>query len=487
MDLVETARLYPDRPAVIFEGHRTSYRELDELATAAAARLAALGVAPGDRVALWLPNRPSFVAWMYGIWRAGAAVVPVHEMLTVPETRHILSNSGARVLVCSQRHADASVPELISSVEALEHVIVPEREEDAAQDGFEPVVREPGSLALVAYTSGTSGLPKGAMLTDANLRANIEQMKRIPVATRPGDVVLSILPLFHIYGLNVVVNLSVDVGATIVLQERFDPAATAELIREHEVTVVAGAPPAYVAWLGLPPEFGRAHWESVRVAASGAAPLPREVLEGFQQRFGVTIWEGYGLTETSPTLTSTSVGGQPKPGSVGRPVPDVELRLMAPDGMEAEEGDPGEIVVRGPNVFGGYWEDPEATEAAFVDGWFRTGDVAILDDDGDLYLVDRKRDLILVSGFNVYPKEVEDAIVAHPDVVDCAVVGISDPYHGEAVKAIVALRPGAELDQQQLVAHAAAHLAPYKVPRTVEFVSDIPRNAAGKVLRRALR
>jgi long-chain acyl-CoA synthetase len=238
-----------------------------------------------------------------------------------------------------------------------------------------------------------------------------------------------------------------------------------------------------VAWLSLADAATEA-FRGVRVAVSGAAPLPREVLVGFAERFGVTIWEGYGLTETAPALTSTSVGGEPKPGSIGRPLPGVELRLVNEEGDDVELGDPGEVVVRGPNVFRGYWQHPDDTSRAFSKGWFRTGDVAVADDDGDLYLVDRKRDLILVSGFNVYPKEVEDVLRNHPKITDCAVIGAPDPYHGEQVRAIV-VADG--LGEQDVIAHCAAALAPYKVPAAVEFTDQIPRNAAGKVLRRVLR
>jgi len=414
-------------------------------------------------------------------------VVPVHAMLTAPEATHILSDSGARVVVCAAASAEA--------VAGVEHVVVlgPTGQGQARLESIlaTPVAAGPEEadhdLALLAYTSGTSGQPKGAMLTHDNLHANLEQMKDLPVATKQSDIVLCVLPLFHIFGLNVVINLAVEAGATTVLLERFEPSAAVEAIRRHGVTSVAAAPPAYVAWLGLPEEVSARDFATVRVAASGAAPLPVQVLDGFAKRFGLTIWEGYGLTETAPTLTSTSVGGVAKPNSVGRPLPGIQIRLIAEDGDDAEEGDPGEVVVRGPNVFRGYWNRPAETEAAFMDGWFRTGDVAITDGDGDLYLVDRKRDLILVSGFNVYPKEVEDVLSAHEKVADVAVVGVPDHYHGEQVKAVVTPRPGADPTAEELIAWCRTRLAPYKVPAILDFADLIPRNAAGKVLRRAIR
>lgn len=494
--LAATAQRSPDAVALVFEGNGITFAQLEEGAEQAARGLAAYGVEGGDRVALWMGNHPSFAAVMYGAWRLGAVVVPMHAMLTEPEARHILTDSGTKAVVCG----DEQYAKLGDEDGRLTHHWLRE-----AGGGDAPAVAHVSEddLALLGYTSGTSGLPKGAMLSHANLKANLDQMRQTPIATRAGDVSLCVLPLFHIYGLNVVLNLCVDVGAKLVLLERFDPGAAIDAIRIQGVTRMAAAPPAYVAWLGLadaPPDA----FASIEVAVSGAAPLPKEVLDGFEARFGVTIWEGYGLTETAPALTSTAMGGVAKAGSIGRPLPGVEIRLVDEDGEEVEEGDPGEILVRGPNVFRGYWNRPEESERAFIQiggsqrpgaatppnplGWFRTGDVAVADDDGDLYIVDRKRDLILVSGFNVYPREVEDVLRRHPNVGDCAVVGTPDPHTGESVRAIVvADPPGESVTPEAVIEFCRLSLAPYKVPSRVDVVAEIPRNAAGKVLRRVLR
>lgn len=495
--LTATAARSPDAVAISFEGRRITYAELDADVGRAAAGLAGLGVQAGDRVALWLNNHPAFAVALYATWRCGGVVVPVHAMLTEPEAKHILSDAEVKVLFCGEGQHGVAADPLATKLPSLEHVIV--LGEGAAQaQSYEsflasaespPAAAEvaPGDLALVAYTAGTSGLAKGAMLSYGNLRANLDQMRGTPITTEADDVVLCILPLFHIFGLNVVLNFAIDVGAEVVLMERFDPSASIDAIRNEKVTIVAGAPPAYVAWLAWDAAPADA-FSTVRVAVSGAAPLPRQVLTGFRDRFGVTIWEGYGLTETAPALTSTAVGGVPKPGSIGRPLPGVEIRLVDEDDAEVETGDPGEVLVRGPNVFQGYWQQPEETDRVFVDGWFRTGDVAVTDDDGDLYLVDRRRDLILVSGFNVYPREVEDVLRRHPKVGDCAVVGDPDPRSGESVRAIVVVDPpGESASSEELVEFCRRSLAPYKVPATIEVVSEIPRNAAGKVLRRELR
>ncbi len=489
--LAETAKRLPDHPAIVFEGSTTTYGGLAEQANRAAARLTEEGIGRGDGVALWLPNHPAFASAMYAVWQVGAIVVPVHAALTMPEARHILTDAGVKAAFCGQDQLGAGAEELLHELGIFAFVL-PSDAPDGADASFaessdvSTAIAEVGDndLALIAYTSGTSGLPKGAMLTHTNLRANVEQMRASPIAVSPEDVVLCVLPLFHIFGLNVVLNLSVSVGAEIVLMERFDPTASVEAIAREAVTVIAGAPPVYVAWLNAPPES----FANVRVAISGAAPLSKEVLTQFRERFGVTIWEGYGLTETSPALTFTGIGGVAKPGSIGRPLDGVELRLVDEDGEDAEDGDPGEIVVRGPNVFSGYWNHPEYTEQAFMDGWFRTGDVGVADDDGDIYIVDRRKDLILVSGFNVYPREVEEVLRRHPNVGDCAVVGDDDDQSGERVRAVVVPDPpGTFLTQEEVIEFCSHSLAPYKLPREVEIVSAIPRNATGKVLRRELK
>jgi long-chain acyl-CoA synthetase len=474
-----TAELASGEVAIVFDGASVTYGDLEQGARTAASALSAVGVQRGDRVALWMGNHPSFAAIMYGAWRIGAIVVPVHAMLTEPEARYILSDAAAKVVVCGgDQYAKLRDADGRQTHETLR----------AAATGDVPSIARvaPDDLALLAYTSGTSGVPKGAMLTHANLRSNLEQMQGTPIAQRTGDVSLCVLPLFHIYGLNVVLNLSVYVGTKIVLHERFDPQSAVDDIRAHGVTMVAAAPTAYVEWLALPGAPSDA-FAQVRAAVSGAAPLPAEVLTGFKERFGIDIWEGYGLTETSPALTTTAMGGVAKPGSIGRPLPGVDIRLLDEDGVEAEEGDPGEVVVRGPNVFAGYWNRPQESAAAFVDGWFRTGDVAITDEDGDLFLVDRRRDMVIVSGFNVYPREVEDVLRRHPGVADCAVVGAPDTRTGEAVHAFVVAAPGASITPEILVEFARESLAPYKIPARVDIVAAIPRNAAGKVLRRELK
>ena len=337
---------------------------------------------------------------------------------------------------------------------------------------------------MLLYTSGTSGRPKGAMLPHRALLANLEQGAQVqPAVVSTDDVVLLVLPLFHVYGLNAGLGAVARQAATGVLVERFDPVETLEEIRRAAVTSVVGAPPMYVAWSMLP-DVGDA-FASVRLALSGAAPLPKAVLHRVLDVTGHHVFEGYGLTETAPVVSSTLMSEVAKPGSIGRPIPGVEVEIRDERGAPVEEGDPGEVVVRGANVFLGYW--PDASDGPDADGWFATGDVAYEDEDGDLHLVDRRKEMVLVSGFNVYPREVEDVLVAHPEIEEVAVLGIAHPYTGEAVKAIVVLTPGSRLTADEVIAHAARSLARFKCPTTVEFVPELPHGATGKVSKGRLR
>jgi long-chain acyl-CoA synthetase len=321
------------------------------------------------------------------------------------------------------------------------------------------------------------------MLSHRALLANLEQCRSLrPAPMTHDDVVLLLLPLFHVYGLNAALGLVLATGATAVLVDRFDPERSADLVRAEGITNVPGAPSMYLGWAAADRLDAL---RGVRMLASGSAPLPASVLEQVQTEAGVTIYEGYGLTETSPVLTSTLASRIVKPGSIGRAIPGVELRLLDEDGAAAEEGDPGEIVVRGPNLFSGYW--PDGADGPDGDGWWRTGDVAYADPDGDLFLVDRRNDLVLVSGFNVYPREVELAIAEHPDVAEVAVIGVPHPATGEAVKAFVVPRAGATVRAEDITAHAARHLARFKRPTIVSVVDRLPHTATGKVAKGRLR
>ena len=496
-DLVRDAAVAdPGKPALLHRDTVLTWGELDRDVDRFGAGLLDLGLAPGDRVALVLGNTPAFVTAYFGALRAGLVALPVNIGYTAAELDHVVGDSGARAVVGHRGSVDALL-ELAGRSGTLEHVVVADAAD--APGGvltFDEVVKrgEPAGqlasgaggddLAVLIYTSGTSGRPKGAMLTHAALRANLDQCARIePPVVDSDDVVLLVLPLFHIYALNGGLGAVARHGATGVLVERFDPVETLAEMRRHQVTNVIGAPPMYVAWSMLP-DLGDA-FTTVRLAVSGAAPLPAAVLRRILDVTGHHVFEGYGLTETAPVLTTTLMSQVAKPDSIGRPVPGVELRLVDEDGSEPEEGDPGEVVVRGANVFSGYW--PDATDGPDAEGWWHTGDVAYVDDDGDYHLVDRRTELILVSGFNVYPREVEDVLLAHPDVVEAAVLGIAHPYTGESVKAIVVRREGARLTAEEVIAHCGRSLARFKCPTAVEFVDELPHVSTGKVAKGRLR
>jgi long-chain acyl-CoA synthetase len=360
---------------------------------------------------------------------------------------------------------------------------------EESDDGFDAVPREASDLAVLLFTAGTAGAPKPAMLTHGSLLANLEQMQSHPgLRVNADDVALGVLPLFHVYGLNVGLGLSLYAGASISLVDHFHPAETLERVQRDGVTMIAAVPAMFAAWLSIDEQHAPSNaFAQVRLAVSGATHLPVDVAHAMQERFRLPVHNGYGLTEASPVVTTTAVEATPRPGSVGPPLPGVEVALLDTDGNPVLEGDPGTIAVRGANVFAGYWNDPEATAAVLVDGWLQTGDVAVADADGWLTLVDRAKDIIIVSGFNVYPGEVEEALRTHEDVEDVAVIGEPHPRTGETVVAYVVPRAGATPDPVELLRHAGRRLARYKLPTRVEVVDALPRTLAGKVVRRELK
>lgn len=506
--LLATARRLPDKAALVCESGEVTYGALAARVAAAAAGLRAAGLVPGDRVALLLSNTPRFAEALYATLLAGGVAVPLNPQFTAVEIEGILRDAGARVVVTAAGHA-ATAAGLRGTLPDLDVVLVegdgdlPEgtRSWAAATAGEVEVPAEvpvvdarpglpdgvPADLALLQYTSGTTGEPKGAMLTHGQLAANQRQMQGTRLRVGERDVVYTVLPLFHIYALNVALGLSLTMGATLLLAERFDPRGALATIARHRASILVGAPPMYLAWAQLP-DMGAHDLGSVRIAVSGAAPLPAEVLARTREVLGLDVWEGYGLTEAAPTVTSTAMGGAPVPGSVGRPLPEVELRLVDDLGQQVAPGELGEVAVRGPNVFAGYWRRRgETAEVLSADGWLATGDVGYLDGRGDLRLVERKRDLVIVSGFNVFPSEVEAALRTHAAVADAAVVGVPHPTTGEAVAAYVVAAPGATPSEDELLAHCRTRLARYKLPESVTVVDALPLLPTGKVKRRTLR
>ena len=354
--------------------------------------------------------------------------------------------------------------------------------------GVEPVPVvdvEADHLAVLIFTSGTAGSPRAAMLSHGNLLSNLDLVRAAGGGVGPDDVVYGVLPPFHIFGLNVVLGLSLACGATVVLVQRFDPSTALDTIRDRKVTVIPGAPPLWLAFSHFD-DAPADSFASVRLALTGAAKMPEEAMRRLYDKFGLVLLEGYGLTEASPVVTS-SVGLPQKVGSVGKVISGLEVRVVDEDGDDVLRGDAGEVLVRGPSVFLGYFEEPEATAKVLdADGWLHTGDLAVTDDEGFMYLVDRAKDLIIVSGFNVYPAEVEEVLSEHPAVKEVGVVGVPHPHTGEAVKAFVVLEPGATVHEETLVTWCLDHLARYKCPAKILFVDELPRNVSGKLLRRSL-
>jgi long-chain acyl-CoA synthetase len=490
-----------------------TWRELDELATRLASGLEGLGLVAGNRVALATANRVEFVALYFAALRARLVAVPVNPRSATGELLRVVSDSGARLLVVDASTAESGrsvvtgVQEALAASAAPQGVPgtpprtaprllvldVPAREGEAAYDDLaatEPTVLpesvDPESLAVLLYTSGASGRPRAAMLTHRALLANIEQVAQIePAMVGPDDVLYGVLPLFHVYGLNAVLGAVVRQAARLVVVDGFDAERSLEQVQRHGVTIVPIAPAVLAYWRTV--EDLRERLAGVRMLLSGSAPLAPELVEEFEERTGVTVHQGYGLTEAAPVVTSTIGSAGPKRGSVGVAIPGVSLRLVDDTGHAPEGEDPGEIWVSGDNLFSGYW--PDHAEAP-VEGWLRTGDVGFLDAEGDLFLVDRLKELVIVSGFNVYPSEVEDVIDELDSVREVAVVGVPDEQTGEAVVAYVRpADPSADPDEvrQDVVQECARRLARFKQPSRVEVVDALPRTVPGKVAKGRLR
>jgi long-chain acyl-CoA synthetase len=495
MNIATVVDGHPDeRVALVSRGRPTTYGELRSQVAALRGSLVRLGVQPGDRVALLFSNKRWFVDAFLATVGVGAVAVPLNPSAPAAAIDHEIASAGAKVVFVGPTATAAWRGIDRARVPSVEHVVVTEAalEGELAFDDLlagepAPVVdRQPSDLAVLVFTSGTVGHPRAAMLTHGNVAANLEQSRATSDRIGPDDVVFGVLPVFHIFGLTVMLLLTLSAGASVVLVQRFDPSTALDTIAQRGVTIVPGAPPMWVAWSQFP-QAQPAAFASVRYALTGSAKMPEEATRALEARFGLVLREGYGLTEASPVVT-TSVGIEPRLGSVGKLVPGMEARLVDVDGDDVEPGDAGELWVRGPNVFAGYWNDPDATARVITpDGWLRTGDVAVQDDDGYLFIVDRAKDLVIVSGFNVYPAEVEEVIAELPGVAEVAVVGVPHPHTGEAVKAYVVLDDGFDLDEEQVIRWCQDHLARYKCPSKVLFVPEIPRGMAGKILRRVLK
>ena len=506
--LETSARRFPDKTAFIFGDTRLTYADLDAAAGKVANALLVNGIAPGDKVALTCPNLPYFPIIFFGILKAGAVVVPLSLLLKQDEIAYHLADCGAKVYFCfvgsnelpTGKMGHAAFCETECCTQFI--VIMPTPERDSPIDGIstfaeliaeqsteiEPFQSGAEDTCLIIYTSGTTGKPKGAELTHSNLLLNAIVCADF-LETSPNDTQLIVLPLFHVFALTVLMLAGVYRGTTNVLLARFDAAAVFGAMREHAVTLFAGVPTMYWALLNYDAEENDIFSVSknLRIAASGGASLPLTVLEGFEKRFGVEIYEGYGMSEGSPVVSFNQKAFGRKPGSVGTAVWGVDVKIVDPDGNEVPTGEKGELLYRGHNVMKGYHNRPEATAETIRDGWLHSGDIAIKDEDGFFFIVDRTKDLIIRGGMNVYPREVEEAMIKHEAVSLVAVIGVPDEKMGEEVKAVVVLKEKNSITPSELMDWTKDRIAAYKCPRHIEFVEALPMSATGKILKKDLR
>lgn len=521
--LEQSAAAYPDNHALYFMGKRLTYRQLLTMSYQFANALIERGVKKGDRVSIMLPNTPQAVISYFGVLFAGAIVVMTNPLYTERELMYQLNDSGAETIVTLdifyhrvsavknstplKRIIVTRIADYLPFFKKMLHPLVERKQGSAPQisygGGVEPflsVLRESAvtpvktaidpvaDIALLQYTGGTTGIAKGVMLTHANLVANAVQCTAVLYDFQRGrEKIVGALPLFHAYGLTTVMNKGVCIAAEIILVPKFDARQILKLIDKLKPSLFPGAPTMYIALINHP-ALPKYDLSSIKACVSGSAPLPQEVQNRFEQLTGGRLVEGYGLTEASPVTHSNPIWGSRKLGSIGLPWPDTDSRIVDPaTGEELPAGEIGELAVKGPQVMAGYWNRPEETREVLREGWLFSGDMAYMDEDGYFYLVDRKKDMIIAGGYNIYPREVEEVLFEHPAVQEAAVIGVPDPYRGETVKAYVVRKQGMEVSEEELDRHCRAKLAAYKVPRLYEFRNELPKTMVGKVLRQRLR
>ena len=485
-NLLRTAEALPDKVAVHLDDVEVTYAQLAEGAARVAGMLQAKGVEPGDIVGIQLPNVPQMPIIYYGALWAGCAIVPMNPLYKAREISYVLEDSDAKALfVWEAMSAEGKE----GAAEAGAECIVVEPMGFVAELAkYEPVPlvdRDGDDTAVVLYTSGTTGKPKGAQLSQSNMIMNAEVGCEI-MDLKEDDVIFGGLPLFHAFGQTACMNGAIYLGATVTLLPRFEPTKTLEIFERDGVTVMMGVPTMYVALLNAP-DKDDFDTSKLRICVSGGAAIPVEVIKGFEDAYGAMILEGYGLSETSPIASFNHFDRERKPGSVGQPIRGVEFKLVDTEWNEVGRGEPGEIAIKGHNVMKGYLNKPEATAEAMQDGWFRTGDIAKVDDDGYYFIVDRSKDMIIRGGYNVYPREIEEVLYEHPAVASVAVLGVPHDVHGEEVAAVIVLKEGAEATAEELQEYAKERVAAYKYPRIIRIVDELPLGPTGKILKREIK
>jgi long-chain acyl-CoA synthetase len=523
--LAESAQNFPHKVALIFFNNKRSYKQLNTAITEFAAGLQVLGLEKGDRVSVYIPNSPQYVIAYFGVLRAGGIVVPTNIQYVPRELRHQLNDSGARFVVTLSKfypnvkevRAETSVEHVIVTnikeyfprLTSVLFTLVKEKKDghhvDISEDrgthwfqdilemgrlrGLQPVSTSPDDIAVLGYTGGTTGVPKGAMLTHRNLVANVEQLRAWDTDIRSGlERTLGALPFFHSYGMTTCMNLALATGGKLVcIPNPRDLKDVLKNVQKHKISLFPAVPTLYTA-INNYPDVGKYDLGSIRACLSGGAGLPVEVQKKFEELTGAKLVEGYGLTETSPVSHATPLKGTRKVGKMGIPVPSTEVKIVSVEtGAEVAQGEPGELCIRGPQVMKGYWQRPEETTAVIdEEGWLHTGDIATMDEDGFFEIVDRKKDMILAGGFNVYPREIEEVLYEHPGILEAVVAGVPDEYRGETTKAYVVLRAGESATEDDILQFCAERLAAYKRPKVVEFRKELPKSMVGKILRRVL-
>lgn len=491
--LSKSAERFGEKTAIIWNEREYSFKDLDTLSNRFANALLGIGVAKGDRICIFMQNSPEFVISHFGILKAGGVTVPLNVMYRRRELVHMVNDSGAKIMVTSEGNLPY-VREVMGDLKSLRSVIVTSRDVpngylsfygllEGAKEGAPNIENNDEDLATICYTSGTTGLAKGAMISHLNFIANIRTLSELWELTHE-DKLMMALPMFHVHGLGIAIHGMVYCGYSMVLLERFEAKRVLEGISKHKCTVFMGVPTMYIKLLEIDPSGF--DLSTMRLWTVGSAPMPVDALKKFKEKYGFELLERYGMTETAVVIASNPLRGKRKYGSVGKPIPGVEVRIVDDEDKELPANEVGEIVVRGPSVMKGYWNRPQETENVFRNGWFHTGDLGKMDEEGYLYIVGRKKEMIISGGFKIFPREVEEVLLAHPKIKEVAVVGIPDPVRGESVKAYVVLKDGENATESELDKFCRNNLAAFKVPRVYEFVNAIPRTPSGKILNKVL-
>lgn len=489
-NLERSVTFCPDKPAIIFEDTPITYKELHLKVCRLASRMRSLGVKKGDRIALFMANIPEFAIVYYAAMKLGAIAVSLNVMLVKNEVKYILGDCGAKIIFVGEDQA-CQVP--TDDPDALEHIILVEGDEnnehhisrvyDTGVETFQALDMADTDPAVILYTSGTTGYPKGATLSHFNVVANVNSTNYHIRSTKE-DVFHLFLPLFHCFGQNFIMNSCIKKGATLVMHKRFEPAPVIKAVKKHKVTMFFAVPTIYIYLLNMKDE--EIDFSSIRYFFTAASVMPNDVANRWRAKYGIPINDGYGLTECSP-FACYNHDFNYKPGAIGHPVINVQMKIVGEDGKAAAPGEWGEICIKGPNVMLGYWNKPTETEKTIIDGWLHTGDVGAQDEDGDFFIVDRVKDMIISAGNNIYPAEVENHIYAHPAVNEVAVLGIPNDVKGESVKAVIVLKPGEKVDPEEMIEFCKERMSRYKVPKYIDFVTELPKSATGKILKRILR